>query len=584
MVDQIPVGAVDLRGVETRLPDAADPVGVRLHQLLDLVLGQRVRDLGFVGIGHGRGGHRGVRGDAVPAGTGVVHLSKAVGTLGVHELRPAPQAGDDQVVVVGDALASDRREARAVPGRRRRPRPRPNRVAVDAGARVHSEQARSAAGSLLQIPQVPVLRESPGAVRRDDDAVADHEVADRERLEQPAKPTGSRTGLGAHLPPFRSHPSEDPSIGDRSDRPKDSRRHGYRDRVAAEPSPPTIAWCGDRLRVIDQTQLPGRLVVRDLCTVDDVIDAIQRLVVRGAPALGVCGAFGVVIGLSEDLPGDLEDGRRRLAELEERVGTARPTAVNLAWAVDRVTGAARGGESVTEMRQLALEAAVGIMERDRESCRRIGELGQRELRSARRILTHCNAGRLATAGWGTALGIVYAKASAGDPVEVLATETRPLLQGARLTAWELAQAGIPVTLVTDGSVGAALGSRSVDAVVVGCDRVAANGDTANKIGTYTCALAASAAGVPFYVAGPISSFDPAISTGDDIAIELRDPDEVLRLAGSSTAAPVPAWNPAFDVTPARLITAFVTDMGVLRPPFASSIATAIDHATDTGWR
>ncbi len=336
--------------------------------------------------------------------------------------------------------------------------------------------------------------------------------------------------------------------------------------------------------MIDQTQLPGRLVVRDLCTVDDVIDAIQRLVVRGAPALGVCGAFGVVIGLSEDLPGDLEDGRRRLAELEERVGTARPTAVNLAWAVDRVTGAARGGESVTEMRQLALEAAVGIMERDRESCRRIGELGQRELRSARRILTHCNAGRLATAGWGTALGIVYAKASAGDPVEVLATETRPLLQGARLTAWELAQAGIPVTLVTDGSVGAALGSRSVDAVVVGCDRVAANGDTANKIGTYTCALAASAAGVPFYVAGPISSFDPAISTGDDIAIELRDPDEVLRLAGSSTAAPVPAWNPAFDVTPARLITAFVTDMGVLRPPFASSIATAIDHATDTGWR
>jgi methylthioribose-1-phosphate isomerase len=353
--------------------------------------------------------------------------------------------------------------------------------------------------------------------------------------------------------------------------------------VVAEPSPPTIAWCEDRVRVIDQTQLPGRLVVRDLCSVDAVVDAIQRLVVRGAPAIGVCGALGVVIGLAGDAD-SVEDGRRRLDELEDRIGSARPTAVNLRWAVEQVSRAARAGGSLSEMREFALKTALDIMEKDRESCRRIGELGRRELYSARRILTHCNAGRLATAGSGTALAIVYAKASAGEPIEVLATETRPLLQGARLTAWELAEAGIPVTLVTDGMVGAALGSRSVDAVVVGCDRVAANGDTANKIGTYTCALAAKAAAVPFYVAGPISSFDPAVSTGDDITIELRDPDEVRQLAGASTAAPVPAWNPAFDVTPASLITAFVTDMGVLRPPFAASIAAAIDRAQETGWR
>ena len=336
--------------------------------------------------------------------------------------------------------------------------------------------------------------------------------------------------------------------------------------------------------MIDQTQLPGRLVVRDLCTVDQVVDAIQRLVVRGAPAIGVCGALGVVLGLSGNAIESVEDGRRRLDELEDRIGNARPTAVNLGWAVALVARAARGGGSVSEMRRLALEAALGVMEKDRESCRRIGELGQRELHSVQRILTHCNAGRLATAGSGTALAIVYAKASAGEPIEVFATETRPLLQGARLTAWELDQAGIPVTLVTDGMVGAALGSRKVDAVVVGCDRVAANGDTANKIGTYTCALAASAAGVPFYVAGPISSFDPAISSGDGITIELRNPDEVRQLGGSSTAAPVPAWNPAFDVTPAKLITAFVTDMGVLRPPFTSSIATAIEQGKETGWR
>lgn len=315
-----------------------------------------------------------------------------------------------------------------------------------------------------------------------------------------------------------------------------------------------IEWRDDHLEVIDQTLLPERLEILKLTSSADVVDAIRRLAVRGAPAIGACAAFGVVLGLHEGVPID---------RLVEEIGTARPTAVNLRWAVDRVARAARKGGT-----EAALGEALDIWNEDRESCRLIGEHGRRELVDIRRVLTHCNTGRLATTGMGTALGVVYAKAEAGEPIEVVATETRPALQG-RLTVWELTQAGIPVTLISDAAAGAAISSGRVDAVLVGCDRVVRNGDVANKIGTYNLAVLARALGVPFYVAGPISSFDPDTPDGAGIVVEERPAEEVLAMPD------IAVWNPVFDVTPAEFVTAFITDVGVLRPPFEESIAAAL---------
>lgn len=346
----------------------------------------------------------------------------------------------------------------------------------------------------------------------------------------------------------------------------------------------SVEWHGDHLAVIDQTRLPAALELRPLRTVTDVVDAIRRLVVRGAPAIGVCGAFGLVIGLDERPPADVAAAREELDRVAAQLVAARPTAVNLSWAVGRVVRAARGGGSTAEVRRRALAAAQRVADDDRASCQRIGESGRRELTAAGHILTHCNTGRLATTGLGTALGVVYAKAAAGEPVEVLATETRPLLQGARLTAWELHDAGIPVTLLADAATGSAMAQGLVDVVVVGCDRVARNGDTANKVGTYTLAVLADTHGLPFYVAGPMTSFDPDAATGADIPIEQRGAQE-LRRAGDTVIAPdVSALNPAFDVTPARLITAFITDIGVLRRPFEASIDAALEEAQRRGLR
>jgi methylthioribose-1-phosphate isomerase len=335
------------------------------------------------------------------------------------------------------------------------------------------------------------------------------------------------------------------------------------EQAALPAAPPVIDWLGDRLVVLDQTVLPGQVRLLELRTAAEVIAAIRRLAVRGAPLIGVCGGFGVVLGLRAG---------EALDRLVAEVGDARPTAVNLRWAVEHVAAAARREADPVA----AAEAeAVRLLEADRESCRRIGAAGLAELDGRSRLLTHCNAGRLATCGLGTALAPIYAKAAAGQPVAVIATETRPLQQGARLTAWELQSAGIAVTLVPDTAAGAALASGRVDAVIVGCDRVAANGDTANKIGTYPLAVLARENGLPFYVAGPLSTFDAATPTGAQIVIEERSADEVRRLGALATAPDVPVWNPAFDVTPAEYITAFVTDAGVLRPPFAASIAAAL---------
>jgi methylthioribose-1-phosphate isomerase len=313
-----------------------------------------------------------------------------------------------------------------------------------------------------------------------------------------------------------------------------------------------VQWTGNAIEIIDQTLLPGEERTLRLTTPEEVVDAIRRLAVRGAPAIGICGAFGVVLAANA--------GRRE--EGAAMIRAARPTAVNLVWAVDRVLAAAD-----------AEAEAVAIAEEDREACRLIGEHGRAELPHARRLLTICNTGLLATGGWGTALGVVYAKAAAGEPVEVLACETRPLLQGARLTAWELQRAGIPVTVLTEGAAASRLARGDVDAVIVGADRVAANGDTANKIGTYALAIAAHHHGVPFYVAVPRSTLDAATPGGDAIEIEQRSGGEVRAAAGLPDQVAV--WNPAFDVTPASLVTALVSDAGVLRPPFDASIARAL---------
>ncbi len=339
-----------------------------------------------------------------------------------------------------------------------------------------------------------------------------------------------------------------------------------------------VAWRGGHLEAIDQTALPERVSVLELRTVAEVVDALRRLAVRGAPAIGVAAAFGVVLGLDERRPDGAGAARGVLEQVTAELEAARPTAVNLRWAVRRVAAAARDGADAGEIRRRALDEALLVLEEDQVSCRRMAEFGRVELTGRRRLLTHCNTGRLATAGLGTALGVVYAKAGAGEPVEVLASETRPLLQGARLTAWELVDAGIPVTLLADTATGAAMARGMVEAVLVGCDRVARNGDTANKIGTYGLAVLARSHGIPFYVVGPLSSFDPDAADGDAIVIEERSPDEVRNL-GSLTIAPAgaAAWNPAFDITPAALVSGFITDAGVLRPPFAESIPGALSR-------
>ena len=345
-----------------------------------------------------------------------------------------------------------------------------------------------------------------------------------------------------------------------------------------------VGWRDGRLEIVDQTLLPERLVVRRLTTVAEVVEALGRLAVRGAPAIGVAGAFGVVLGLAEGGPprpgpDGLAAARAELERAAATLEVARPTAVNLRWAVRRVAAAAAGAADAAELRRLALAEALAILEEDRAACARMAEAGRVELGARHRLLTHCNTGRLATAGLGTALGVVYAKAAASEPVQVLASETRPLLQGARLTAWELVNAGIPVTVVADTAAGAAMAGGLVDAVLVGCDRVAANGDTANKIGTYSLAVLARANQLPFYVVGPLSTFDPGTASGGDIEIEQRPPAEVSTIAGRKLApGAAGVWNPAFDVTPAALITAFITDAGVLRPPFERSIAAALAGA------
>ncbi|HYT91721.1 MAG TPA: S-methyl-5-thioribose-1-phosphate isomerase [Gemmataceae bacterium] len=338
--------------------------------------------------------------------------------------------------------------------------------------------------------------------------------------------------------------------------------------------PRTLEWIGGTdgfLRLLDQTLLPTQLEYRDCRTVEEVWEAIKVLRVRGAPAIGVAAAYGVVLGM--------QGGQRALADVTAFLRTSRPTAVNLFWALARMERHGRRLEPLlgpTEWRHALLREAQAVEEEDRRMCRAIGAAGAHLIGEGQGVLTHCNAGGLATADYGTALAVMFTAAEQGRRFHVFADETRPLLQGARLTAWELQQRGIDVTLICDNMAAQVMKEGRVQLVVTGADRIAANGDTANKIGTYGVALLARAHDIPFYIAAPSSTFDLSLPNGDAIPIEQRDPREVTHGLGRQTAPDgVKVYNPAFDVTPAHLIAGIITERGVIQPVSAATIRAVV---------
>jgi methylthioribose-1-phosphate isomerase len=341
---------------------------------------------------------------------------------------------------------------------------------------------------------------------------------------------------------------------------------------------PTLQWIGDvdgHLRLIDQTRLPVEFVEIDCRDVETAWEAIKTLRVRGAPAIGVAAAYGVCLGMQKAVGSDEATFFEQLQRSADYLATSRPTAVNLFWAIERMKNAAERlrGRPSREIAAALLAEARAIHEEDRQMCRAIGRHGATLLCDGQGVLTHCNAGGLATSDYGTALALFFAAAEAGKTLHVYADETRPLLQGARLTAWELHERGIDVTLICDSMAAQVMREGRVQAVVVGADRIAANGDTANKIGTYGVAVLAAVHGIPFYVAAPSSTFDRSIANGAEIPIEQRDPREVTHGFGRQTAPDgVAVYNPAFDVTPAERIAAIICERGVIRPVNRETIA------------
>jgi methylthioribose-1-phosphate isomerase len=335
----------------------------------------------------------------------------------------------------------------------------------------------------------------------------------------------------------------------------------------------SVQWSPDgrALRIIDQRRLPLEFVERDLHTVDETRDAIVTLAVRGAPAIGVAAAIGLVVSMQPFGQEPAVLFRARLQAHASMLSASRPTAVNLSWALARMAARADANAAANSAELLAAlrTEATRILDEDRAMCEAIGAHGLQFVPDGTRVLTHCNAGALATAGIGTALAPVYLAHRADRQVFVFADETRPLLQGSRLTAWELSRAGIPVTVLTDGMAASLMRANEIDVVLVGADRIAANGDAANKIGTYAVAVAARHHGIPFYVCAPWSTVDRATPDGDAIVIEQRDGGEVRHAGGAAVAPPEAAVrNPAFDITPAELITAVITDKGVYRAPYS----------------
>ena len=344
----------------------------------------------------------------------------------------------------------------------------------------------------------------------------------------------------------------------------------------------TLEWTDDGVRMIDQTKLPREEVYLTCRDYREVAEAIRSMVIRGAPAIGVAAAMGVALGVKNSQATTVTELRAEFDRIAETISRTRPTAVNLFWAVDRMrrvfeellAGPLPDAEKLAAVKSRLVEEAQGVLAEDVAINRAMGRHGAALLPDAGTVLTHCNAGALATGGYGTALGVIRAAVAAGKKLQVFADETRPFLQGARLTAWELMQDGIPVTLITDNMAGHFMKQGEIKAVIVGADRIAANGDVANKIGTYSVAVLAHVHGIPFYVAAPISTLDLRLASGDLIPIEERSSAEVTQLAGISIApANVVARHPAFDVTPHRYVTAIVTERGVARPPFTESLRT-----------
>jgi len=339
----------------------------------------------------------------------------------------------------------------------------------------------------------------------------------------------------------------------------------------------TIEWKNNRVIMLDQRLLPHREVYRSCRDYVQVADAIRAMVIRGAPAIGVAAAMGVALGALH-APDKRFD--RDFEYIVALLAKTRPTAVNLFWALQRMRAvySAQRSNGIEAVRRALKQAALQIFTDDIAANKMIGKYGAPLLRNAKNIMTHCNAGALATAGYGTALGVLRALKDSGKQFEVYVNETRPFLQGARLTAWELKKEKIAATLVTDNMVGYLMQQGRVDAVVVGCDRVAANGDVANKIGTYTVAVLAKRHAIPFYVAGPTSSIDIDCRSGKDIPIEQRDSKEVSHIFGKALAPKgIKVFNPAFDVTPQELVTAIITERGVINPPYPMNIRSHVSH-------
>jgi methylthioribose-1-phosphate isomerase len=338
----------------------------------------------------------------------------------------------------------------------------------------------------------------------------------------------------------------------------------------------TIEWRKDHIRLLDQTLLPSQEKYIDIYDVESICEAIKRLSVRGAPAIGVAAAMGLALGMLEARKDSDLNIKSYFDKLCSEIGSTRPTAVNLFWAIDRMKKVFDKNVhlNLDELKQRLIEEATLIESEDRLLCEQIGMKGQELFEDGDVVLTHCNAGGLATAGYGTALGVIRAAFENGKNVRVYADETRPLNQGSRITTWELMKLGIPVTLITDNTAGAIMQAGEIDKVIVGADRIAANGDTANKIGTYSVAVLSNYHRIPFYVAAPLSTIDMKLDSGKQIPIEERDPNEVTHIGGSLIAPQgVFARNIAFDVTPSELISAIVTEKGIARQLFKDSLKT-----------
>lgn len=336
---------------------------------------------------------------------------------------------------------------------------------------------------------------------------------------------------------------------------------------------PTIEWRDDRVIMIDQRKLPGEEVYVECRDFEDVAAAIEKMVIRGAPAIGVAAAFGVALGFSRVERS--KDSRAEFSRISARLRRTRPTAWNLFWALERMKAAHQENQGLPldELKKRLIAEALDIEREDVEINRQIGQFGAELIKDGDSILTHCNAGGLATAAYGTALGVIRAAFEQGKKIRVFADETRPFLQGARLTAWELEKLGIPYFVISDSMAGWLMRKGEIGLAVVGADRITPNGDTANKIGTYSVAVLAKENHIPFYVAAPLSTFDFSLETGDQIPIEERPPEEVKEINGKLiTPAGARVRNPAFDVTPAGYISAIITEKGVIRPPYEKNLA------------